>query len=335
MGVASDSNKKLLILYILECLKEESDYEHQLTQIDIIKYISKKWGMQCERKAVARNIEFLMDYGYDIVKGSRGYYLAEREFDFSEITYLVDSVFSSRSIPAQNAQSIVKKLAGFSSKYERKAYKHLYKPSDGSIGNKQFFFSIDVISRAIDLKRKIKFNYLSFKRDNGQIKTVKKEHTVSPYFMVNSRGKYYLVCNKEDKRSLSNYKIENIVDVSMLEKEVDDIRSLDGCTDSFNELSYINEHIYMFGGNIVNSHIKLLNDRAIGTVMEWFGEDTRIIYSSGDFYALVKSDEQALCYWALQYCEQVEVVKPESLVQLIKSKILSLNEIYKLNKEGS
>jgi predicted DNA-binding transcriptional regulator YafY len=328
--MASDSNKKLLILYILDCLKEESDFEHQLTQVSIIKYISKKWGMECERKAVARNIEFLIDYGYDIVKGNRGYYLAEREFDSSEITYLVDSVFSSRSIPAKNAQSIVKKLAGFSSKYERKAYKHLYKPNDESIGNKQFFFSIDVISRAIDMKKKLKFNYVSFRRENGEIKTVSKEHIVSPYFMVNSRGKYYLVCNKVDKQSLSNYKIENIVDVFMLDEDVDDIRKLDGYQNGIDEVKYINEHIYMFGGSIVNSHIKLLTDRAVSSVYEWFGQNTRIIYSSGEYYALVKSDEQALCYWALQYGEQIEILKPESLVGLIKSTISLLNQVYKL-----
>ena len=105
--MAIDSCKKLLLLYVLDCLKEESDFEHQLTQADIIRYIKRKWGMDSERKAIARNVEFLTDYGYDIVKGEKGYYLAEREFDSSEITYLVDSVFSNRSIPIKNAQNIV------------------------------------------------------------------------------------------------------------------------------------------------------------------------------------------------------------------------------------
>lgn len=328
--MAIESNKKLLILYILDCLREESDFEHQLTQVEIIKYVGKKWGMECERKAVARNIDFLIDYGYDIVKGSSGYYLAEREFDPSEITYLVDSVFSSRSIPTKNAQSLVKKLASFSSKYERKAYRHLYKPSEEAGGNKQFFFNIDVLSRAIDARKKIRFNYLSYKRINGSVVATKKEHMVNPYFMVNSRGRYYLVCNKEDKDTISNYKIENIVDIVMLEDDVRDVRTIEGCENGIDEVKYINEHIYMFGGDIVNSHIKLLNDRAISSVYEWFGSNTRIIYSNGEYYALVKSDEQALCYWALQYGEVVEVVKPEPLVNRIKEKISLLNEIYKL-----
>lgn len=326
--MAVESNKKLLLLYVLDCLKEESDFEHQLTQGQIINAIKSKWGMDSERKAIARNIEFLIDYGYDIVKGEKGYYLAEREFDSSEITYLVDSVFSNKSIPTKNAQSIVKKLAGFSSKYERKAYKHLYKPFDGSMGNRQFFFSIDVLSRAIDLRKKVSFNYLAYKMEDGKIVTAKKQHTVSPYFMVNSRGKYYLVCNKDEKDSLSNYKIENIVDIVMSDEDVRQITTISGYEKGIDELNYINEHIYMFGGDIVNSHIKLLNDRAISAVYEWFGESTRIIYTGGEYFALVKSDEQALCYWALQYGELVKVVKPESLVQKIKERVKALKDIY-------
>ena len=326
--MAIESNKKLLLLYILDCLKEESDFEHQLTQGQIIKGIANKWGMSCERKAVARNIELLIDFGYDIVKGEKGCYLAEREFDSSEIIFLVDSVFSNKSIPTKNAQSIVRKLAGFSSKYERKVYKHLYKPFDGSMGNKQFFFNIDVLSRAIDSKKKVTFNYLSYKMVDGKIEASKKNHTVSPYFMVNSRGKYYLVCNKDEKNSLSNYKIENIVDIVMTDSDIRQITTISGCEKGIDEINYINEHIYMFGGEIVNSHIKLLNDRAISTVYEWFGESTRIIYTNGEYFALVKSDEQALCYWALQYGEMVKVVKPQGLVEKIKERISSLMNIY-------
>ena len=42
--MATESNKKLLILYVLDVLKEYSDFEHQLTQADIIgKIPSEYW----------------------------------------------------------------------------------------------------------------------------------------------------------------------------------------------------------------------------------------------------------------------------------------------------
>ena len=58
--------KKLYILYILNVLKKYSDYEHRLTQKDIISHIRTDYGVECERKAIARNIGDLIDFGYDI-----------------------------------------------------------------------------------------------------------------------------------------------------------------------------------------------------------------------------------------------------------------------------
>ncbi len=326
--MASSSNKKLLILYVLNCLQEFSDYEHQLTQADIIKHVYKQFGMECERKAIARNIEFLMDYGYDIVKGDKGYYLAEREFDSSEIVFLVDSIFSNKSLPNASVQALVKKLSGFSSKYERKTYKHLFKPAEGVVENKQYFLNIDVLNSAIDLKRKVKFNYVSYEGNAGKVNIVKKEHVVNPYFMVNSNGKYYLVCNKVGKPTLSNYKIENIVDVCELDEDVEPVARFVESGKEFSELSYINSHIYMFGGSVVNSKIELLSDRAIGAVYEWFGKNTTINFVDGKFVASVKSDEQALCYWALQYGELVKILSPNSLKEKIAQVVKTLNKNY-------
>lgn len=59
--------KKLLILRILQILTEFSDCDHKLRQNDIMSLLRIQYGIECERKAVARNIEFLQMAGYDIV----------------------------------------------------------------------------------------------------------------------------------------------------------------------------------------------------------------------------------------------------------------------------
>ena len=88
--MASSSNKKLLIIYILKILQEYSDQNHFLTQSDIIKKLLNSYGMECERKAVSQNINSLIDVGYDIVKMPKGgYYLSERGFDPHEGRYMI------------------------------------------------------------------------------------------------------------------------------------------------------------------------------------------------------------------------------------------------------
>lgn len=328
--MALESNKKLLLLYILDVMKEYSDAEHQLTQSAIIEKVKKRFGMDAERKAIARNIDFLVDFGYDIVRGERGYYLAEREFDSSEIVYLVDSVYSSKAIPSKAVTELVRKLAGFSSRYERKAYKHLFKPEVEGGVNKQYFFNIDVLNNAIDKRHKVKFNYISYKFENGEVKEIKRNHIVSPFFMVNNNAKYYLVCNKDGKSTLSNYKIENIVDIEELEEDSVEVLAFAEKSGRFDENAYIADHIYMFGGEIVHAKIKLKNDRAISAVYEWFGKNTQITKDGDDLVAFIKADEQSIAYWAVQYAELVTVLSPVGVVGKIKSLIEELKNSYSI-----
>ena len=120
-------DKKMAIFYILDILKDNTDKFHYLTQQDIINKLHNIYLIDLERKTVSTNIDLLIDYGYDIVKvHGKGYYLGERDFDENEIKYLIDAVYSSKSISGQQAKNISKKLYSKLSKYEQKDYSYLY-----------------------------------------------------------------------------------------------------------------------------------------------------------------------------------------------------------------
>lgn len=325
-----ESNKKLFLLYILDVLKEFSDENHLLTQTEIIKLINSRYGAVIERKAVSRNIDFLIEYGYDISKETKGYYLVEREFDGSEITFLIDSVFSNKAIPSKNATELVKKLASFSSKYERKSYKHIYKIVDSSVDeNKQYFYNIDLLSRAIDNKKQISFVYVSYKNEGGKIVKTAKEHIVNPYFMVNNNGKYYLVCNKDGYPNLANYKIENIENAKMLEVNAISERFIEGCENGINKESYIKEHPYMFNDEIVPVEFEIEDSKGISAIYEWFGKDTRIDKNvDGKLVARVKANKQAIILLAVQYGEYVKLVSPDDVRKKICDYIEMLKNKY-------
>ena len=103
--------KKLLILRILDILIEYSDCEHKLRQNDIISLLRLQYGIECERKAVARNIEFLQQAGYDIISDAAGVYLADRKFEAGELRLLIDAVLANRNICKSHTKELIKKLA--------------------------------------------------------------------------------------------------------------------------------------------------------------------------------------------------------------------------------
>ena len=122
--MSSGQAKKLYIMYILEILKKYSDDRHRLKQQDIIDIMKKDYDVACERKAVARNISDLQELGYDIETGG-GYYLAERDFEDSELRLLIDSVLASKYIPANQAKDLIDRLAGQSNIYFKKQVRHV------------------------------------------------------------------------------------------------------------------------------------------------------------------------------------------------------------------
>ena len=71
-------NKKITILYVLKMLMT-STKEHPISQSLIAKAITKI-GYKCDRKTIARDINTLIEYGYQIEKvNGIGFYLKSLE----------------------------------------------------------------------------------------------------------------------------------------------------------------------------------------------------------------------------------------------------------------
>lgn len=323
-NMASSSNKKLLIIYILKILQEYSDQNHFLTQSDIIKKLLNSYGMECERKAVSQNINSLIDVGYDIVKMPKGgYYLSERGFDPSEITFLIDAVFSSKVISGKQTKDLVEKLSNFLSKHQRKKYNYLYKAEEVSKSlNKQVFYNIDVINQAIEENKQISFLYNKYGANKKLTPRQKgRDYLVNPYFMINNNGKYYLVCNYDYFNEIANYKIDLITDIKIVDAPIKPITMLENFENGIDIAKYINENIYMFGGKTIEAKIKLENDYAVNDVVDWFGKNVRITEGGDDFIAIIKASRLAIYYWCLQYSSHTELLQPLELREKLKEAI--------------
>ena len=324
------NNKKMSILCILNVLREHSDENHPLTQAQIIKKIEHKYGLELERKSIGSNIESLIDFGFDIIKTDGGCYLGQRDFEPSEISFLIDAVFSSRSIDSKRARELAEKLSSFLSQNERKKYKYICKADEiVRTDNKQLFYTIDVLNEAIEKGKKVEFNYNRYYFDEKtREKKNNKRYVINPYFLINNQGKYYLVCNYDYFEEIANYKVELISNIKILDKDVKPITKLKGCEQGVDMAKYANENIYMFHNKTVSATLKIENEYSAEYVMEWFGKNARFYEKDGVTYADVDANEQALIYWCLQYGDTIELVSPKSTVDEIKKKIETLKNRY-------
>lgn len=325
--MAIDTNKKLLIIYIYEILKEYSDENHLLTQKDIINLIKQIYDMDCERKSVGNNIDFLIDLGFDIIKvPHKGCYLGERVLEPSEVSFIIDSLFSSKSISGKQAKELSTKLSNLLSKYQRKRYNYIYKAEQvNRTNNKELFYNIEIIQEAIEKNKKISFNYV---RPHYSEENTLKTYVINPYFLINSQGRYYLVCNFDYYDEIANYKVDFIKNIKILNNEQKPLNNLKGYENGIDISKYINEHVYLFGDKTVNATLKLSDENALTYVVEWFGENAKIYKKENTFFADITSSEKALIYWCLRYGESVELLFPKQTRDKIKSILDKVNKKY-------
>lgn len=336
------TGKKLLIVNILDILRKYTDENHRLSQKEIADILRDKYDMQVERKAVKRNLMDLIEFGYEIEytetirvtpnpktgepeenRMLSDFYLV-RDFTDSELRLLIDSLLFSKHIPYAQCRALVGKLEGLSSKYFQSRIGHIRTMADNAPQNKQLFLNIETIDEAITNGKQIAFHYNSFGTDkkmhprksaDGSVR----EYVINPYQIAAANGRYYLICNYDKYDNVSNYRLDRITDIRLLDTPVKPMRQVRGLEHGLDLPKHMAEHIYMFGGESapVTFTVKknLLND-----VMDWFGSEITFLEETDDAVtAKVTVNLAAMRLWVLQYALYVRILSPQSLADNVRN----------------
>ncbi|WP_027407206.1 YafY family protein [Anaerovibrio sp. RM50] len=325
-----NDRKKLLILLILEVLQQYTDENHHLSQQEILRILKRDYDITCDRRSVRSNVLDLIDLGYDICMDD-GYYFASREFENAELRMLIDSVLFSRHISPTQGKRLIDKLQALGNKYFKPKVSHVIAlPDLNHTDNKQVMIVVDTLNDAIEEKKKVEFTYNSYGTD---FKLHPREHSpylVSPYQMVASNGRYYLLGSTDRYQGITHFRIDRITDIKMTDIPIKPVKEVEGLENGFNLPKHMAEHTYLFCGESVPVKLKttvsMMND-----LIDWFGKEFSIIEKKDDEIVVsVKCNYNAMFYWALQYGSKVEVVAPDELRQELAKTIQDMNNKYTL-----
>jgi len=338
--------KKMLIINILDLLKRYSDEEHRLTQKDIIQILETSYSMKADRKAIKRNLMNLIEFGYDIgysesVRRNKNgneetiysdWYLI-RDFTDAELRLLIDSLLFSKHIPYNQCKALIEKLKGLSSNYFDAKVKHIRNLPENMPTNKQLFLTIEVLDEAISKNRQVAFTYNEFGADKKLHPRLDSEgdvraYVINPYQIVATNGRYYLICNYDAYDNVSNYRLDRITNIRLLETPVKPMKKVAGLEKGLNLPKHMAEHIYMFAGEGIPVTFRAQN-HLVGQIMDWFGRDTQFSNVDRDMVEVrVNVNEQAMVYWALQYGQHVEVIAPPSLREKVGTAAMEITMKY-------
>lgn len=324
--------KKLLILRILEILSEYSDCDHKLRQGDIISLLRVKYGIECERKAVARNIVFLQQAGYEIVSDVSGVYLTSRKFTSGELRLLIDSVLSNRNVCKSHTRDLISKLIGEGGKYFKSYAKHVVNLDDWQKDEtRDFFYNIELLCEAIDKKVKIAFTYNHYETDKKIHPLRDKKMSVNPYQLFLKNGHYYLACNYDDYDNILFCRVDKITGLSLTEESAKPITEIAGYENGIN-LGKLNSRLpYMFEGEPQRIEFVTTNGATnmIDNVIDWFGRDFTVTeLADGSLKFSIIASPRAMRFWILQFGKYVKVLSPQPLVEQIKIDIDEMKNLY-------
>ena len=331
--MAARSGQKLKLFYIIEILKKYTDEKHPMNATQICDKLSA-YNVTAERKAVYNDIEQLIFLGFDIIKTrvpQSGFFLGSREFEIPEISLLSDAVKTAKFISVKKTRELVNKLDDMMSVYQVSSKKMgIYIDEDSKTKNEEIYYTIDTVSRAIENRKQVKFKYTLRKiGDNKQIETNTAERTVSPYALTWQDDHYYLIGNYEKYDNLIHLRIDRMHAAEETEFPIRPFSEVSDYKNYFDVADYTKRLFGMFGGKIEEIELKCSKDM-LEQVLDRFGENifiSKLTEKTFNFtYSAAVSD--ALVTWIINFGDKIEAVKPESLRNMIKDRITSINGIY-------
>lgn len=342
--------KKKSLLFILEILKKYSDVDSPLTITKIEELLLTKYELKVGRKAIKRNLENLLELGYDIEysvqnrKGKNGgdeeiktdWYLI-RDFTDSELRLIIENVLFSKYISDVQKKELIRKIESLSNEKFKSRIKHIKTTTDNSLDSKELFLTIEVLDEAIDKNKQIQFHYNFYGIDKKK-HTYKnsagkpREYVVSPYYIVSSNNRYYLICNHKNNDELYNYRLDRITDISILGNILKrPITEISGLRDGFDLSKYMSEHLYMFSGETapVTFRVKKMY---VDDVIDWFGKEVHFSNETKDEVTVkTRVNLNAMKIWAVQYGANVRVLNPQNLVDKVKEDLQQALRNYEID----
>ena len=322
-------NQKLKIMYLMKILLEETDEDHDLTLNEIVEKL-KAYNVTAERKSLYSDIENLRTFGLDIIGMQYGktyhYKVASRQFQLVELKLLVDAVQSSGFITEKKSDELIAKLESYASKYEaKKLARQVNVNGRVKTMNERIYYSVDKIHQALNEESQIKFQYFTWTADKKmELKHGGAYYSVSPWALCWDDEKYYLVGYDNREYKIKHFRVDKMADVSVVYEDREG-------KEEFSKMQmseYTNRLFGMFDGNLETVTL-LCENHAANVIIDRFGTDIPLMKTdAGHFTVRVRVSVSKLFLSWIMAIPGVKIVAPERTVDMMKSEIKRLQEMY-------
>lgn len=319
-----ESFNKIRLLRLWEILKKETDEDHPMKTTTLIARL-KAEGMTCNRATLYGDIALLNKFGYEILCNraiSNEYYVINRDFDIPEIQILIDAVQAASFITESKTPVFVDKLAQLAgSKRAAVLKKNIVEFSTIKGDNELIYYMVDEITSAITKQKKIEFYYFDLgigKKKIYRMRTTvegeRRKYVVNPVATAFYDDKYYLLCYNDRHMTLTQYRIDRMENVRMLDEDITPNPQLKSTSVARHKRSLFD----MYGGEKVEVMFEA-DVSVLDSIYDRFGDTVRVMPYT-DNKALCRVEVQVgrpFITWLIGFGNKLKVKSPESVQQMI------------------
>lgn len=327
--MAKENIRKVKLLKLLELLRQNTDEDHPMSTAQLFAALSEM-GIPCDRRTISQDIITLNELGYEIMSVMKGhdkcYYVEDRSFSIPELKILIDAVHASSFITEKKSEELISKIAALAGTHRAEVLKrNMVCFNTRKHSNERIFYNVDDLEDAILRQKKVLFRYFDLNEKGERVyRRDGHRYVVEPVALVFNEDNYYLTCYSSRHDSTSNYRIDRMDTVQVLD---------DPCCEKAIALrnqvaEYTEQAFKMFGGQ--TEDIVLEFDRTlIGVVYDRFGEATQMMNTSDTkCIASVKVQLSPVFWgWLFQFAGQMDIISPASLQREYQARALSIARV--------
>lgn len=305
------AEKKHSELYILKILTEYTDENHILSRREIQDILKEKYGIELDRRTFYAALEVLDNMGFDIAtyeENRKGYYLRERQFEFSEVLLLCNAIHASSYIPRKASADLVDKLLATQSRYRIKDYHdEIYRPNPKKTENKELLYNIEVISSAMHKRHGISFTYYSYNihkklvaRHDGKV------YRMDPKYIVYQDSRPYLIATDPDTKEYRHFRLDRIRKIKEDMRKTEKVKKRD-------PYSYTSNRLFMYSGEKIEFTARC-SMKILGYMIDLFGKKISIHQEDEEHFILqATSTKQDIIWLSQEYLDAMEILEPADI----------------------
>ena len=305
-------DNKCRILFLEHYLLDHSDREHPVTTAELMAAYAQS-GLEAHRNTIADDLKTLIKMNIQIesvrIGNGKGYYIANRPFETTELMTLIDAVEAAQFVSDRKTKALVRKIAAQAIEGERKdLIQTAYAAKRIKTDNDAAFSSLGTIAKAIKKGKRIEFQYIRYLPTKEiELRNEGKVYSVSPYTLVLTDGRYYAMCNDEEKNDMIPYRVDRMRNVQISKEDADLSRP-------FNLEEYCKYILRMYDGNKEAEDVTLIaKEYTLTSLIDQFGEDiaTKVL-DNGDVQVTLRVVPSATFFaWIFEFGEDISIIGPE------------------------